>query len=112
MSDWYDRQGQPISMEESNRLLGDYDYKILEKTTVGEADISTVWLGLNYQWLPDRPPLIFETMIFGGPLDMKQWRYSTEDQALAGHTEAVRLAKAVMMKDQQERKAEYGDTGS
>jgi hypothetical protein len=90
---YFDRQGRPISTEEVNRLLGDYDYKVLAKTTIGEADVSTVWLGINYQWMPDRPPLIFETMIFGGPLDQECWRYSTEEQALAGHEEIVRLAE-------------------
>jgi hypothetical protein len=34
-------------------------------------------------------PIIFETMVFGGPLDQEQWRYATKEAALAGHDQAV-----------------------
>jgi len=50
----------------------------------GTVDVSTIWLGLNHQW-GDGPPLIFETMVFGGGLDQEQERYSTESEALVGH---------------------------
>jgi hypothetical protein len=33
--------------------------------------------------------VIFETMIFGGEHDHSQWRYSTEDEAAAGHARVV-----------------------
>lgn len=54
--------------------------------------VSTVFLGLNHEWNPEKPPLIFETMIFGGEFDQNQWRYSTYDEAVAGHAEALKLA--------------------
>jgi len=53
--------------------------------------ISTVFLGLDHSW-GDGPPLLFETMVFGGELDDLQWRYSTWDQAVVGHSEACGLA--------------------
>lgn len=59
------------------------------QTMVGEARVSTVFLGLDHQW-GDGPPLVFETMVFGGPLDGEQDRYSTWDEAAAGHAEMVR----------------------
>ena len=52
-----------------------------------EADgvrVSTVFLGLNYQY-GKGPPLLFETMVFGGEHDEDCDRYSTVDKALAGH---------------------------
>jgi hypothetical protein len=58
---------------------------------VGAARVSTVFLGLNHQW-GDGPPLIFETMIFGGPHDQYQVRSSTWAEAEAEHAKA--LAKA------------------
>jgi hypothetical protein len=33
-------------------------------------------------------------MIFGGPLDEYQWRYSSWDDAEAGHRAAVKKARA------------------
>jgi hypothetical protein len=54
--------------------------------------VSTVFLGLNHQW-GDGPPLIFETMIFGGPHDQYQERCSTWDEAERMHRAALRLAR-------------------
>lgn len=62
---------------------------------LGEVAISTVFLGLDHSFSlnPNTPPLLFETMIFGGPLDGYQERHSTWDEAYQGHLEAVRKAK-------------------
>ncbi|MEH2201208.1 hypothetical protein [Nostoc sp.] len=62
---------------------------------VGSTRISTVFLGLNHQWLPNKPPLIFETMVFGGQIDYQQIRYSTWDEAVAGHQAIVELIKVL-----------------
>ncbi|MEF2979051.1 hypothetical protein [Subtercola sp. YIM 133946] len=85
-SEYYDRAGQPISRDEWVETF-DTD-KMVAKTTVGNSDVSTVYLGLNHSW-GDGPPLIFESMIFGGARDQDQYRYSTEEQALAGHQKLV-----------------------
>lgn len=52
---------------------------------VADVRVSTVWLGLDHNFLGVGPPLIFETMIFGGPHDGFCERYATEEQAKAGH---------------------------
>ena len=52
--------------------------------------VSTVFLGLDHQ-LGNGPPLLFETMVFGGELDEEQERYSTRDGAITGH--AAMLAR-------------------
>ena len=57
------------------------------------ANVSTVFLGLNHQW-GDGPPLLFETMIFGSDLDGYQERYSTWDEAVKGHDQAVKLLQS------------------
>jgi len=54
------------------------------KDTINGVDISTVFLGLDHQY-GEGEPLIFETMVFGGELDQEQDRYSTWEQAEAGH---------------------------
>lgn len=59
------------------------------KTEVAQGiDVSTVFLGLDHRF-GDGPPLIFETMVFGGPDDQHQERYSTWDEAEAGHARIV-----------------------
>lgn len=53
-------------------------------TEMGDIRVSTVFLGLDHNW-GNGPPLIFETMVFGGLLDEEQDRYSTWDEAKIGH---------------------------
>ena len=54
---------------------------------------STVFLGLDHRFIDDGPPLLFETMIFGGDGDKDQWRCSTWEQAEAQHRRAVELVR-------------------
>lgn len=63
------------------------------RDTVGRADISTVFLGLN-QNFGRGVPLLYETMVFGGPDDGWQDRYSTWDEAIAGHDAVVGKLRA------------------
>ena len=66
--------------------------RIVDNTEVGDLRISTVFLGLDHRFFGDGPPILFETMIFGGPLNMSQWRYASWDDAETGHKAAVRRA--------------------
>jgi hypothetical protein len=67
--------------------------RVVRRTKLsGGIKVSTVFLGLDHRWDDQGPPLIFETMIFGGPRDQDQWRCSTWEQAERQHEEAVRLA--------------------
>jgi|SRR5258706_9296995 len=59
-----------------------------------EVTVSTVFLGIDHRYWGDGPPILFETMIFGGPLDQQQWRYSSYDDAETGHKAAVKKARA------------------
>lgn len=69
-------------------------HRTVDKTQVGLAQISTVFLGLDQRFMGDGPPLLFETMIFGGPLDGQMWRYSSWEDAETGHRATVRRAKS------------------
>ena len=71
------------------RRFGTAD-KIVEQTALGRGvRVSTVFLGLDHRFVGGGPPLLFETMVFGGKHDGAQWRYSTWDEAIAGHDAAV-----------------------
>jgi len=91
---YYDRQGNSISMEQWGDLRKD---KVVEQTRVVSQMVSTVWLGMDHNYrMDDSPPLIFETMVFHIKED-GEWdfssdyceRYSTEEEAMAGHLRAV-----------------------
>jgi hypothetical protein len=63
------------------------------ETMVGERSVSTVFLGLDHAFFGGRP-LLFETMVFAGSHESEgQWRYSTWDEALAGHDQVVLLVQ-------------------
>ena len=90
---FFDKAGQPISSDEVMRRRYGPDRKVSDyarigSTEIGDIHISTVWLGMDHQF-EDGPPLIFETMVFGGPLADYQWRYATEAEAIAGHDQVV-----------------------
>lgn len=109
---YYNRMGMPADQEEWVRSFDNPDDRIVRqsrhKGRKGEVWISTVFLGLNHQWDSNMPPLIFETMVFPvtasvlptierhtavvGEVVMSELhgaRYSTEEQALAGHKRLV-----------------------
>jgi hypothetical protein len=62
-------------------------------TEINGVEVSTVFLGLNHNFMPGGAPLWFETMIFGGEHDQYQERYSTLEEAMRGHDRAVALVK-------------------
>ncbi len=93
MIDYYDKEGNAMTLEEWGEKLEDSEYKVVaQKELPNEKWISTVWLGLNHGFGDGGPPLIFETMVFPkkgeyGELDMD--RYSTLEEAEAGHKKMV-----------------------
>lgn len=67
--------------------------RIVNKTNIENIEISTVFLGLDHSY-DNGPPLLFETMIFGGDFDQMFWRYSTYDEAEIGHNDVIRKVKS------------------
>jgi hypothetical protein len=63
-------------------------------TQLPGVDISTVFLGIDHRH-GDGPPLVFETMVFGGTLDQEIRRYGTWDEAAAGHADTVKRLLAM-----------------
>jgi hypothetical protein len=53
--------------------------------------VSTVFLVMNHNHFGG-PPILFETMVFGGPMDQEQRRCSTWAEAEAQHWEVVENA--------------------
>lgn len=101
---FYDRNGEQITAEDFNRLLLDPRYRKIKTTSLADTlDVNTVWLGIDYGPGMGWDPLIFETMIFdrwAGPDPGDVWRYSTLQQAEAGHDMIVELARARLVERQ------------
>jgi hypothetical protein len=93
---WYilddERQARQVKDVREWAQYFEYANRHVANDTIGDANISTVFLGVDHRF-GDGPPLIFETMIFGGPLDGEMWRYSTWDDAETGHQMAVKRVR-------------------
>jgi len=63
-----------------------------------QCRVSTIFLGLDHRFGRDGPPLVFETMVFGGPDDdaLEVWRYSSWDDAAIGHKAVVRKVREAL----------------
>lgn len=101
MSDWYILKGEeivPSDIVEYSKWYSERDIdRIIAKTNIGDAQVSTVFLGLDHgmgtaldgEFLP----VLFETMIFGGKHDQLQTRYHTLEEARSGHEALVNKLK-------------------
>jgi hypothetical protein len=62
------------------------------------ARVSTVFIGLDSRFGQAGPPLVFETMVFGGPLNGHKVMASTWDEAERFHRSMIARAKVEMKK--------------
>lgn len=67
--------------------------RVVRQDMVGNVFVSTVFLGLDHGWR-EGPPVLFETMIFGGPRAQETHRYCTWDEAEAGHKRILEELKS------------------
>jgi len=84
----------PCSLEEWSRSFQDdrtVDRDIFDN---GDISVSTVFLGYNHRHLADGPPLLFETMIFGGIHSDRQWRCSCYREAEEQHKRACDMVRS------------------
>jgi hypothetical protein len=72
--------------------------RVIGQTHVGRVYVSTVFLGIDHSFGVGRP-VLFETMVFGGPMDGEQWRWETYTQAQMGHRVAVASVKNLKWDD-------------
>lgn len=80
--------------ESAERHVGD--------DTIRGVRISTVFLGLDHNFFGEGPPILWETMVFGGRLHGEMRRYSSRADAVRGH------ALFVTRVDRSDRRASRG----
>lgn len=62
----------------------------VKSNKIGHIMVSTVFLGIDHNFSEEGPPILFETLVFGGPLDNKMDRYCTWEEAEKGHEEMLK----------------------
>jgi hypothetical protein len=68
---------------------------VAQDEPVPGVEVSTVFLGFDRSF-GRATPLLFETMVFGGPLDQEQERYSTWEEAEQGHQAMLQKVREAM----------------
>ena len=60
--------------------------RIVAQNMVGEIQVSTVFTGIDSNWSGGGAPILFETVVFGLPDDLRpQWSFSDCDEAMEIH---------------------------
>lgn len=100
---WYALRGHEVveaDVLEAALLMNDTDARTVRKTSLGqgeeECEVSTVFLTMDHNFTGDGPPIVFETLVFGGPMADHQWRYATWDEAVVGHEATVELVRQAL----------------
>ena len=92
---WYilDENNKPIRstiVEYGKWIEENPERKAVKQERIDDIFISTVLLGLDHAWNSDIP-VLWKTMIFGGEHDQYMDRYTSYEDALEGHQQALKL---------------------
>lgn len=87
-----DAEGNPV-LERSMMAwtmwrVANEEAMIVARDELNNCFVSTVFLGINHNWSGGEP-ILYETMVFDGPLDGEQDRYCTKQEAEEGHKAMV-----------------------
>ncbi len=67
--------------------------RIVKADQIGDSKVSTIFLALDHAY-NGGPPVLWETMVFGGPMNQEQDRCSgSREQAEAMHAKMVERVK-------------------
>lgn len=91
-----DEHGNPVPCDDVitwAKWFEQKDSRRVAETDVNGVRVSTVFLGIDHDFGDMGAPVLWETMIFGGPHDQYQARYTSHDAAKAGHELAVLIAE-------------------
>jgi hypothetical protein len=85
-----DRKAVPATEKEWAASLASPDRFVGQWVFADGTYVSTVFLGLDHRFVGKGPPLLYETMVFGGPMDQHQERTSTWEEAEQAHERVCR----------------------
>lgn len=91
---YFDWDGRPVGRDRFVELFtADRTVALTDLARRGRVSTIFMPMDMGIGWA-GMPPLLFETMIFGGVLDGGSERYSTLAHARRGHARWVRLVKS------------------
>lgn len=74
--------------------------RFIVSAAVGPLTVSTIFIGIDHNYLRTGPPLVFETAILEFDVDgahvFEMWRYATYDEAEAGQRVACSIAEQMV----------------
>ncbi len=89
---YYELEGTTAVPLEEGKLpswrIAEYRVAFTENVLPG-VNVSTVFLPIDHNFSEEGPPLVFETLVFGGNLDGETERYSDWTSAVKGHERMV-----------------------
>lgn len=92
-----DDEKRPVPTRDVERwgeMLENIERRRVSFDAVGDYEVSTVFVGIDHNFIDRGPPLLFETMVFDEKGDGREcYRYSSWDDALTGHLATVRRLK-------------------
>lgn len=96
---WYGLRGEALTDSQASELLRDTKRRRIAKTILRDGRervlVSTVFLVLDNGFM-EQEPVLWETMVFGGPMDAYDWRYKSRPEARLGHKIVVGDVRATI----------------
>ena len=89
--EWIEKSGDRIIAKSIGHILN-------KDISLDKVEISTVFLGIDHSFGGPNGPILFETMVFGGPLDGNQERCATYHNAITMHEYVKKKVEAEVEK--------------
>lgn len=107
MSDLYvlDAAGEPVREPDVIRWAKRFESgerRVALAELPGGVRVSTVFLGIDHNFSGGGPPLLYETMVFGGPHAFWQDRHASRVAALDAHARVAGNLLAGLAPDEEE----------
>lgn len=93
--DWYRADGRPATSDEAQRLLLDVRARLLAQDVIPVGSVmvvvSTWFTVIDQGFAADGRPLLWQTIVSDSSTHADIGKYTTREQAVRGHAEAVTL---------------------
>lgn len=97
---WYGFDGKPLSHADGGRLLADIESRLVAEDVVRDgvelALVTTLFTVTDHGTMEGGPPVLWETAVFGGPMDHYVEHYATSEEAERRHAEIVQKIRRMM----------------
>ena len=88
-----DKKPVKADITEWSKWMAKHALRVVGRTTIDDVVVSTVFLGIDHS-LDEGKPMLFETLVFGGPYDEERERTSTWEEAESMHARMVERVSA------------------